>query len=95
MVKNLFYSVFMKTCKSARLCCLFKGKKSILSSFHVWTADHSMRHLYIHMLFFIFILAKLVFKLELLKYVYCTPVEVYTGVHIQPKVCTDFHKHFL
>lgn len=49
--------------------------------------------------FLIFILAKLVFKLELSKCVYCT-LEVYTGADIQPKVFVQillryFHKHFL
>lgn len=92
----LHVCVFMKlqqTCKSASSCCLYKGKRSMLSSFRVCTAEHSRWYIYI--LFFDIIVAKLVFKLELSKYVYCTLVEVYTGAHIQPKVCTDFHKHFL
>lgn len=38
----------------------------------------------IHKLFSLSILAKLVFKLDLSKYVYCT-LEVYTGADIQPK----------
>lgn len=48
--------------------CSHKGK-------HVqWYTDY----------FLIFIIAKLVFKLELSKYVYCT-LELYTGADIQPK----------
>lgn len=60
---------------SAHFICVYSGK---------W---HVTCQLYTYY-FLIFILAKLVFKLELSKYVYCT-LEVYTGAHVQPKVCTD------
>lgn len=51
-----------------------------------------------NMLFLISIVAKLVFKLELPKYIYGT-LEVYTGADIQPKslyrFSSDIFRHFL